>query len=118
MKELLPRQSRKVNSLLRRECCNYDNGHCIMLDDGDERVCPQLISCSLICKWFKIAVLPLDKLLYAELFHIEDKKHCTVCGAAFASKSNSVKYCADCRKRVTRRQAAERMRKRRASVTQ
>ena len=117
VKRLSPPQSRKVNSLVRRECCNCDNGHCILLDDGDECVCPQLISCSLLCKWFRIAVLPLDKLLYAELFQSEDKRRCTVCGAAFASKSNSVKYCPDCRKRITRRQAAERMRKRRALVT-
>ena len=104
-------------ALVRRECCNCDNGHCILLDDGDECVCPQLISYSLLCKWFRIAVLPLDKLLYAELFKTEDKKRCTVCGAFFASKSNSVKYCPDCRKRITNRQAAERMRKRRALVT-
>ena len=70
------------------------------------------------CKWFQTAVLPFDKLLYAELFKTEDKKRCTECGASFASTSNSVKYCPDCRKRITRRQAAERMRKRRALVTQ
>lgn len=64
IKRLSPPQSRKVNSLVRRECCNCDNGHCILLDDGDECVCPQLISYSLLCKWFRIAVLPLDKLLY------------------------------------------------------
>ena len=45
------------------------------------------------------------------------KKRCTVCGTFFVSKSNSVKYCPDCRKRITNRQAAERMRKRRALVT-
>ena len=78
IKRLSPPQSRKVNSLVRRECCNCDNGHCILLDDGDECVCPQLISYSLLCKWFRIAVLPLDKLLYAELFKTEDKKRCTV----------------------------------------
>ena len=82
IKRLSPPQSRKVNSLVRRECCNCDNGHCILLDDGDECVCPQLISCSLLCKWFRIAVLPLDKLLYAELFQSEDRRRCTVCGAA------------------------------------
>ena len=54
---------------------------------------------------------------YAEVFKTEDKKRCTECGASFASTSNSVKYCPDCRKRITRRQAAERMRKRRALVT-
>ena len=114
---LTPPQSRKVNSLIKKECCNCDNGHCILLDDGEECVCPQLISYSLLCKWFQTAVLPLDKLLYAELFKTEDKKRCTECGTSFASTSNSVKYCPDCRKRITRRQAAERMRKRRALVT-
>lgn len=118
IKRLTPPQSRKVNILVRRECCNYDNGHCILLDDGEECVCPQFISYSLLCKWFRIAVLPLDKLLYAELFQSEDKRRCTVRGASFAFKSNSVKYCPDCRKRITRRQAAERMRKKRALVTQ
>ena len=106
IKRLTPPQSRKVNSLIKKECCNCDNGHCILLDDGEECVCPQLISYSLLCKWFQTAVLPLDKLLYAELFKTEDKKRCTECGASFASTSNSVKYCPDCRKRITRRQAA------------
>ena len=118
IKRLTPPQSRKVNTLVRRECCNCDGGNCILLDDGETWVCSQLISYSLLCKWFRLAVLPLDKLLYAELFKTEDRKRCTVCGASFASKSNSVKYCPSCRKRITNRQAAERMRKRRALVTQ
>ena len=111
------RQYRRARRLV-HECCNYDGGHCIALDDGEECVCPQLISYSLLCKWFQTAVPPFDKLLYAELFKTADKKRCTECGASFASTSNSVKYCPDCRKRITRRQAAERMRKRRALVTQ
>lgn len=86
-------------------------GNCLLLDDGDECVCPQLISYSLLCKWFRVAVLPADKLLYAELMNTEDKRRCIECGASFASRSNSVKYCPECRKRITRRQAAERMRK-------
>ena len=73
---------------------------------------------SLLCKWFRVAVLPADRLLYAELYQTGDKKKCTECGAFFASTSNSVKYCPVCRKRITRRQAAERMRKRRTPVTQ
>ena len=63
VKRLTPPQSRKVNALVRRTCCNYDNGNCILLDDGDECVCPQLISYSLLCKWFRAAVLPADRLL-------------------------------------------------------
>ena len=93
IKRLSPRQSRKVNTLVKKECCNCENGNCILLDDGDTCVCPQLISYSLLCKWFRIAVLPLDKLLFAELYHTDDMRKCIVCGASFASKSNSVKYC-------------------------
>lgn len=117
IKRLTPPQSRKVNTLVRRTCCNCDNGNCILLDDGDECVCPQLISYSLLCKWFRIAVLPADKELYAELYHAEDMRRCSVCGAPFASSSNRAIYCPDCRKRITRRQTAERMRKMRANVT-
>ena len=79
IKRLTPPQSRKVNSLVRRTCCNYDSGNCILLDDGDECVCPQLISYSLLCKWFRIAVLSADKELYAELYHAEDMRCCSVC---------------------------------------
>ena len=66
VKRLTPPQSRKVNALVRRTCCNYDNGNCILLDDGDECVCPQLISYSLLCKWFRAAVL---------------RRQATLCGA-------------------------------------
>ena len=117
-KRLTPPQIRKVNILVKRECCNCIDGNCILLDDGEECVCPQLISYSLLCKWFRMAVLPADTLLYAELMNAENRKRCTECGAFFASSSNNVKYCPECRKRITRRQAAERMRKRRALVTQ
>lgn len=116
-RRLTPPQSRRVNSLAKKSCCNCDNGKCMLLDDGEECVCPQLISYSLLCKWFQTAVLPLDRELHAELLKNEDMRRCTVCGAAFVSSSNHAKYCPDCRKRITRKQAAERMRKRRALIT-
>lgn len=53
---------------LERECCNYDCGNCLLLDDGEECICPQSITYSLICKWFRAAVLPLDAGLCAALF--------------------------------------------------
>ena len=118
VKRLTPPQSRKVNALVLSLIHISEPTRLLSLDDGDECVCPQLISYSLLCKWFKVAVLPADKLLYAELYQTGDRKKCTECGTSFASSSNSVKYCPDCRKRITRRQAAERMRKRRAPVTQ
>ena len=113
IKRLSPPQSRKVNRLVKKERCNCDGGYCLLLDDGDECVCPQLISYSLLCKWFRAAVLPADKELYAELYATEDRRRCEVCNATFVSTSNSVKYCSDCRKRIERIQAAERKRKQR-----
>lgn len=33
-KQMTPGQRRKANALIRKTCCNYDNGNCIALDDG------------------------------------------------------------------------------------
>lgn len=71
-------QYRRARRLV-HECCNYDCGNCIALDDGEECVCIQSISCSLLCRWFKAAVLPLDKELETALFHRLDAKKCAVC---------------------------------------
>ena len=59
-------QYRKARRLT-HECCNYCNGNCLLLDDGEECVCVQSISYSLLCRWFKVAVLPLDAALYTEI---------------------------------------------------
>ena len=45
------RQYRRVRRLV-HECCNYIDGNCISLDDGEECVCVQSISYSLLCRWF------------------------------------------------------------------
>ena len=42
------RQYRTARRLV-RECCNYDCGNCLLLDNGEECVCPQSITYSLIC---------------------------------------------------------------------
>ena len=70
------------------ECCNYDNGNCILLDNGEPCVCVQSISYSLLCRWFIAAVLPLDGKLEAALLHRADRKRCTECGGYFLPKSN------------------------------
>ena len=67
------RQYRRVRRLV-HSCCNYDSGNCLALDDGEECVCVQSISYSLLCRWFRAAVLPLDKELEAALFHRLDRK--------------------------------------------
>ena len=89
------RQYRRARRLV-HECCNYDGGHCIALDDGEECVCVQSISYSLLCRWFRAAVLPLDRELETALFHRLDAKRCAVCGALFTPSSNRAKYCPEC----------------------
>ena len=44
-------QYRKARKLT-HECCNYCDGNCLLLDDGEECVCVQSISYSLLCRWF------------------------------------------------------------------
>ena len=95
------------------ECCNYDNGNCIVLDNGEPCVCVQSISYSLLCRWFITAVLPLDGKLEAALLHRADRKRCTECGGYFLPKSNRGKYCPDCAGRMKRIKAAQRKQKQR-----
>ena len=50
---MTPAQRKRANALIRRECCSYDSGNCIVLDDGDTCICPQTISFSVCCKHFR-----------------------------------------------------------------
>lgn len=80
-------QYRRAKKLVHM-CCNYDGGDCLLLDDGEACVCVQSISYSLLCKWFRIAVLPLDKALETALLHRGQSKRCAVCGRPFLPGSN------------------------------
>ena len=116
MSDKLPRMDYRQHRRARRlvhECCNYDGGHCIALDDGEECVCVQSISYSLLCRWFRAAVLPQDKELETALFHRLNAKKCSVCGALFTPGSNRAKYCPECAARMKRINAAKRKRKQR-----
>ena len=105
-------QYRRARRLV-HECCNYDGGNCLALDDGAECVCVQSISYSLLCHWFRAAVLPLDKALETALLHRSEAKRCAVCGAVSRPGSNRAKYCPDCAARMKRIRAAQRKRKQR-----
>lgn len=111
-------QRKQAIRLIRRECCNCDGGNCLMLDDGEPCTCPQTVAYSVCCKWFRWAVLPLDKALTAEIYHEDSMKRCALCGAAFVPRSNRAKYCPDCAKRVHRQQknASDRKRRQNADI--
>ena len=53
-------QHRRVKKLTRCHCANNVRGCCLLLDDGEPCVCVQAISYSLLCRYFREAVLPAD----------------------------------------------------------
>ena len=87
-------QYRAVRRLV-HSCCNYQDGNCLLLDDGEECVCPQSISYSLICRWFRAAVLPLDGELYAALFPTPSagRRRCRECKRVFTPPRHNTLYC-------------------------
>ena len=107
-------QFRTVQRLV-HECCNNDNGNCLLLDNGWEPcICVQSISRSLVCKYFRAAVLPLDRDLETALRYKKKSKPSCRCGALFRPRSNRGKYCPDCAVIVHRQQKAKSERRRRA----
>lgn len=105
-------QFRRARKLIRRLCANYDGGNCLLLDDGDLCPCPQLISPTLICKYFRAAVLPADRELWAEIMGgSHNWKWCALCGGRFLARGNRAVYCDRCAQREARRRTRDRVRR-------
>ena len=75
-------------------------------------MCVQSISYSLMCRWFRVAVLPLDGELAAALLYRGAGNAARLRGG-FVPKSNRGKYCPGCAGCMKKRKAAERKRKQR-----
>lgn len=88
---------KRVATLLRKLCANYDGGNCLLLDDGESCVCVQSISkYGIYCNYFKNAVLPADERLHAEIMKPTGGKRCVLCRQAFASRTKNQRYCTAC----------------------
>lgn len=94
--EMTPEQQGEAARLIQQNCCNYEKGNCVMLEDEDERVCSQRISYSVGCRWFRNAVLPLSPELEADIFKGVSLKQCVKCGIRFVPRSNRSMYCPAC----------------------
>lgn len=105
---LTPAQRRKVQALV-RDCCNFDNGRCLMMDGP----CAQAASGVLCCRWFRWAILedPANAVLKAEIFQDgEAVKRCVICGKTFVPKSNRATYCRACSKKIRKEKDKDRKR--------
>ena len=110
-------QSVRANTLIRELCANFDDGCCLLLDDGyDPCPCPQLISNSLVCHYFRTAVLPSDRELCGEIVGQLPRWRCCICGKSITRTSNAVKYCKVCAARQRRKKDTERKREKRLLI--
>lgn len=75
-------QHRRVKKLTRCHCANNVRGCCLLLDDGEPCVCVQAISYSLLCRYFREAVLPADRELCADLATTADTRKKASCAAS------------------------------------
>ena len=103
-------QLKRVKELIHNRCCNFSDGNCLMLDWPYCSICPQEISHSLCCSWFRNSVLPNDPLLEAQLLG-KKLKRCVACSKIFVPRSNRAEYCPYCsllRRRETKRIWAQR----------
>lgn len=119
-------QVRKVNALIRSECCNFEKGKCELLMDDCISKCPQISAPSVLCAWCREAIIPLAPDLEREIFHEKEKestkpkkimKICDVCGRRFKPKTVRTKHCPECAVRVRRKQWAQSQRKVRSKST-
>ena len=78
---LTPKHRQRANALIKRLCANYEGGNCLALDDGEPCVCVQSISYSLLCKYFRNAVLPAEPMLEANILGTRLDR-CVSCGAS------------------------------------
>lgn len=105
-------QLARARRLIRRMCCNYANGNCLLFDWPECSVCPQWLTCSVLCTWFRDAVLPGDKILEAELYRTRPAGYCKNCGKPLFQRKKNQKYCDRCAVLVRREKEAARQRKR------
>ncbi|MGN1050707.1 MAG: cysteine-rich VLP domain-containing protein [Acutalibacteraceae bacterium] len=105
-------QSKKINALIKKLCCNCYEGNCLLLDDGEPCKCVQLIKKTTICcNYFLDAVLPADKDLHTEILGNSDVKRCAICNKPISLRGNHQKYCSKCSKNQRLRKAADRQQK-------
>ena len=69
--KLNPQLFEKVSTLIKTGCCNCYEENCLLLDDGEAHICPQLITPShIICRYFLECVLPSDKALQKKIIEL------------------------------------------------
>ena len=94
------KQAKRINTLVRKLCCNYVDGNCLLLDDGEEHACVQCISrYGIYCNYFKNAVLPADRELFAEIMQPSRPKEMPNLQVVFRTKGKKPALLPELRRR-------------------
>lgn len=108
-----------VMTLIKKQCCNYYQCNCLLLDDGDSHTCPQRITPShIICRYFLDTVLPADKVLHRSLISdpTAEMLTCALCRRKTERTGRNQKFCPDCAKIKQRKRNTEYMSAKRSRV--
>ena len=111
-------QQKAAAKLIKKLCSLEHCGNCLWLSVHEDVPCPQLLTPSVCCKFFRHVLLK-DKSatgLEAELFRTARLRYCLQCGKAYSARSNNSKYCPICRPIVAKKQRAEYLKKQRINV--
>ncbi len=54
---MIQKQHWKAMRIIREHCCNCRDDFCLMLDCGEEVTCPQLLSRSVCCTYFRYVLM-------------------------------------------------------------
>jgi len=118
-RELTPAELRDIRRLVTTMCANYDKTYdcCTLLDDYGCYMFSKRFADRRLCKYFEVAVLPLNpelerRLVYCILRHT---KPCAVCDRKFALKGRRIYYSSKCRKLGTQIKERDKKRKQRQS---
>lgn len=101
----------KVRAMV-KDCCNYFNGECGVLDCD----CVVQKDANINCTWFANCVLPSNPTLNKVILEHNDlgekmkmySKTCGVCGKKFKAESKTVQFCEKCAKKRKKELGAKR----------
>lgn len=85
-------QLRQAKRLIRGLCANYDNGRCLILDS----ICSQYVSYTLLCNYFREAVLPEDKDLTMAVYGGPVVRRCLICSKPLSGAKKNTLFCRQC----------------------
>lgn len=113
--EMTAGQKKEIKELVKGLCANYDRatGDCLLMDAA----CYQTCNFTGLCRYFENAVLPVNKVLHAQLVKRDALRVCSVCGKSFVAASNHAKYCDSCSKIEARKKATARKQRQRLNMS-